>query len=89
MWRLRCGGRWLRLSRPRVLLLSGPTSYRTAAYLQAARELGVELLVAAPGKYSLSPEAAQGLHIELDDPDAAVQRIILEDRRATNHRCHQ
>ena len=83
MWRLRCGGRWLRLSRPRVLLLSGPTSYRTAAYLQAARELGVELLVAAPGKYSLSPEAAQGLHIELDDPDAAVQRIILEDRRAT------
>jgi biotin carboxylase len=57
-------------ARPRLLLIAPPGSYRTAAYLETARELGVDVLVASEGRYSLVGEIAGGLHVDLHSPNA-------------------
>ena len=40
----------------------------TAAYLQTARDLGVDVLVASEGRHSLVGEIAAGLHVDLHLP---------------------
>jgi biotin carboxylase len=65
-----------------VLLLAPHSSYRIAAYCEAARRLGIKILVASQGVHSLIPEAAQGLHIDLHDPPKAVFKILTA---ASNH----
>ncbi|MGD2137563.1 MAG: ATP-grasp domain-containing protein [Gammaproteobacteria bacterium] len=55
---------------PRLLLIAPPNSYRTAAYIEAARRCGVDVLVASEGRYSLVAAVAGGLHVDLDAPDA-------------------
>jgi len=55
---------------PRLLLVAPPNSYRTAAYLAAARQQHVDVLVASEGRHSLVSEVAGGLHIDLSDPGA-------------------
>jgi biotin carboxylase len=55
---------------PRLLLITPPNSYRTAAFIAAARHNHVDVLVASEGRYSLVSEIAAGLHIDLDAPDA-------------------
>ena len=67
--------------RPRVLLLAPRHSYRIAAYLQAAISLDIDILIASEGRYSLIPEVADGLQIELRSPDEAAERI-LEDAQS-------
>ena len=64
---------------PRLLLIAPPNSYRTAAFLVAARLHGVDVLVASEGKFSLVGELAGGLHVDLSDP-AAVD-VLLEANR--------
>ncbi len=58
------------------LLIAQPGSYRIAPYLSAARRMGLETLVASRGEYSLIAELHDGLHIDLDDPDGALARIL-------------
>jgi len=58
-----------------VLLVTPPNSYRIAAYLEAARALDVEPVVASPGRHSLIGELAAGVHIDLHDP--AAGRLLL------------
>jgi biotin carboxylase len=65
---------------PRVLLVAPPNSYRTAAYVQSARELGISLVVASEGEYSLVPEVADGVHVPLRSA-AALERLLGEGRR--------
>jgi biotin carboxylase len=65
-----------RVARPRLLLIAPPGSYRTAAYLQTARDLGVDVLVASEGRHSLVSEIAAGLHVDLHNPDAL--QILLQ-----------
>jgi biotin carboxylase len=72
----------LRLSRPRLLLVAQPSSYRIAPYLRAAREMGLEVLLGSRGEHSLTSEVSQGLHLNLDDPAAAVQAILATAARA-------
>jgi biotin carboxylase len=60
---------------PRILLIAPPNSYRTGSYLEAARRLGVEAVVASEGKFSLVSEIAGGLHVDLEDP-AAPERLL-------------
>lgn len=55
-----------------MLLIAPPTSYRISAYYDAARRLGVDLVVASRGEHSLIPEIASGIQIDIDAPDAAV-----------------
>ena len=66
--------------RPRLLLIAPPGSYRTAAYLETARDLGVEVLVASEGKYSLVGEIAAGLHVDLHSANAL--QVLLQANRA-------
>lgn len=66
---------------PRLLLIAQPDSYRIAPYLNAARRMGLEVLIASRGRYSLISEVHDGLHIDLDDFDAALDRILMETRK--------
>jgi hypothetical protein len=68
-----------RQAHPRLLLIAPPNSYRTVAYLESAREQGVDVLVASAGKFSLVGEIAAGLHVDLSAPDALD--ILLEAAR--------
>ena len=65
----------------RVLLLALHNSYRIGAYSEAARLEGIELVIATPGNYSLVPEAAAGIHVDLQQPAEAVKRILAEAQR--------
>ena len=68
-----------RQAHPRLLLIAPPNSYRTVAYLDSARQQGVDVLVASEGKYSLVSEIAAGLHVDLSSPDAL--NTLLEAAR--------
>lgn len=65
-------------SRARVLVIAPHSSYRTAPFLAAAQKLGIEVLVAAPGRLAAVSVAASGLHLDLDDPAAALAAILHE-----------
>jgi len=70
LWRVR---RRLRIKS--CLLIAPKHSYRIAAYLRAARELGVKLVIASDGKDSLVQELASGIHIDFDQLESSLQRI--------------
>ena len=59
----------------RLLLITPPNSYRTVSYLEAARQRGIAALVASEGRFSLVSEIADGLHIDLQDPEALEQLL--------------
>ena len=64
----------------RVLLITPPGSYRVHAYLEAAREFGIEMLVASEGEHSLVPGIRDGLRVELADPEAVVAHVVSAHR---------
>ena len=67
-------------SSKRLLLIAQPNSYRIAPYLAAAHDMGLQVLIASHGEHSLTTEVNQGLNIDLDDHDAALQKILHEAR---------
>ena len=88
---MRHGGRRLRLRTPpalrptqdspaRVLLIAPPGSYRVHAYLEAARDLGIGMLVASEGEHTLVPGIGDGLRVDFSDPEAVVGRIVAAHR---------
>ncbi len=85
MWWLRCCRWWLwrieSITIDTLLLISQPSSYRIAPYLQAAKRLGLEVLIASRGEHSLITEVHQGLHIDLDNLDASFERIIKRSQK--------
>ena len=64
----------------RVLLITPPGSYRIHAYLEAARDLGLEMLVASEGEHCLVPGPAGGLRVDLADTGAVVERVLAAHR---------
>ncbi len=60
----------------RLLLITQPNSYRIAPYLNAARSLDIEVMIASRGQYSLVSEVHDGLHIDLDNLNSACERIL-------------
>lgn len=60
----------------RALVIAPHSSYRTAAYIQAAHLLNIEVLVASEGEHSIVSDYAKGLHIQFSEPAKAFQRII-------------
>jgi len=64
----------------RLLLLAQPNSYRIAPYLVAAQAMGLRVLIGSRGQHSLTTEVSQGLHLDLDDHDAALAAILDEAR---------
>ena len=69
------------MSRSRVLLVAAPNSYRTAPFIEAAREYGIDLLIASEGRYSLVDAVSQGLQIDFNDPQNSLARIEKEAKR--------
>ena len=62
--------------RTRVLLIAPHSSYRITPFLNAARQLGADVLIASQGEHSLVSAIAAGLRIDLQDHDAALQLIL-------------
>ncbi len=63
---------------PRLLLIAEPGSYRIAAFLGAARRLGMGVLIASRGRDSLVSEVYDGLHIDLADHASALAAILAQ-----------
>ena len=61
-------------SQPRLLLVSQPSSYRIAPFLNAARRLGFKTLIASQSEFSLITEINQGLNIDLIEDSVAAKR---------------
>jgi biotin carboxylase len=68
-------------TRPRVILVALHQSYRVRAYQVAAAALGVRLVIASQGQYSVTPSIADGIHIAFDDVPQAVERILASASR--------
>ena len=62
----------------RVLIIAPHGSYRTSAYVAAAHQLKLDVLIASEGKHSIVSEYAQGLHINFQDEEASLQLILQE-----------
>ncbi|QKQ26037.1 hypothetical protein [Candidatus Reidiella endopervernicosa] len=62
--------------RARLLLVAPHNSYRIAPYIEAANRLDIDFLVASEGKHSLVGAVADGLHIDLSDPQQALERLL-------------
>ncbi|MCB1875523.1 MAG: ATP-grasp domain-containing protein [Chromatiales bacterium] len=61
----------------RLVLVAPLRSYRVAPFLQAARELGVEVYLVTRGEQSVVAEGIHGVHVDLDQPAEAFQRILF------------
>ncbi len=70
-----------RLPRKRMLVIAPHSSYRTTAFLDAADPLDADVLFASEGKHSVVSAYADGLHIDLEDTEGAIQTILREAAR--------
>ena len=64
----------------RVLLITPPGSYRVHAYLDAARDLGLDMVVASEGEHSLVPGVDGGIRVDLGDSGAVVEQVLAVHR---------
>ena len=66
-----------------ILLVTPPGSYRVHAYLEAARDLGVRMLVASEGEHTLVPGSCGGLRVDFADSDSFIEQVVTvhRDRR--------
>ena len=64
----------------RVLLITPPGSYRVHAYLEAARDLGLDMLVASEGEHSLVPGLDGGIRVDLADSGAVIEQALAAHR---------
>ena len=64
----------------RVLLIAPPGSYRVHAYLEAARDLGLDMVVASEGEHSLVPGLDSGIRVDLGDCAAVIERVLAAHR---------
>ena len=64
----------------RVLLITPPGSYRVHAYLEAARDLGVGMLVASEGEHCLVPGPTGGIRVDLADTGVVVEQVLAAHR---------
>ncbi len=78
-------GRQLNVSRiaqpRRVLLISPYGSYRTAAFMQAARRHQAEIVIATQDRCALVGAHTTGLHVDMGDAAAALQTILTQAGR--------
>lgn len=63
------------VANPRILLVAPRDSYRTAPYIAAARELGVDLLIASEGTHTLSGLEVPGVQVNLHDVPGSLQTL--------------
>jgi biotin carboxylase len=67
----------------RVLLLVPTTSYRATDFVEAARALGVEVVVASEQSHALAGAmGTRTLTVDFDDPEGAAEAIVAHDQVA-------
>ncbi|MDH5395075.1 MAG: ATP-grasp domain-containing protein [Gammaproteobacteria bacterium] len=66
--------------RDRVLVIAPHGSYRTAPFLQAAKRLNLDVLIASQGEHSIVSDYARGLHIDFSNEERAIDVILAEAR---------
>lgn len=64
--------------RDRVLVIAPHGSYRTAPFIKAANQLNVDILIASQGEYSIVSDYVQGLHIDFQNENQAIETILTE-----------
>ena len=61
-----------------VLIVSPPSSYRLAAYVEAAAGLGLSARVVSSAAHPLTGASDTGISVPLDDPPAAVHAVLAD-----------
>ncbi len=69
-------------NQPTLLLVAQPYSYRIAPYLTAAKKMGLAVIIASKGAFSLVSEIQQGLHIDPDTPEEAIKIILAQAKKS-------
>lgn len=69
----------------RVLVIAPNGSYRTVPFVVAAQRIDAEVFIVSHGKYSLTGASTHGLHVDLDQFDAALAAILHEHRQRPFH----
>ncbi len=69
-----------RAARARVLLIAPHSSYRIAPYLDAAHNLGADVLLASQGEHTIAARGVEGISLDLQHPEAAVARLLAAAR---------
>ncbi len=59
-----------------ILLIAPNRSYRVASYINAAHQLGYQLLIVSDSKHSLVAEIASGITVDFTDSDQAFARVM-------------
>lgn len=67
--------------RDRVLVIAPHGSYRTAPFIQAAKKLDVDVLIASQGEHSIVSDYVQGLHIDFTNENQAIETILAEAQK--------
>ena len=65
-----------------LLLIAPHGSYRTMRYLQAAARLNLGAIIVSEGEHSIVSEYAQGIHVQFNQPEQAVESILNEISRS-------
>lgn len=60
----------------RVLIIAPHGSYRTAPFIQTARQQGIEVLIASQGEYSIVSDYARGLQVDFANEQQALEKIV-------------
>ena len=68
--------------RDRVLVIAPHGSYRTAAFINAANKLNVDILIASQGEHSIVSDYVQGLHIDFQDNHQSIETILSEAKKS-------
>lgn len=67
--------------RDRVLVIAPHGSYRTAPFVNAAKQLNVDVLIASQGEHSIVSDYVQGLHIDFTNESQAIETILTEAKK--------
>lgn len=68
-------------SRDRVLIIAPHGSYRTAPYIKAANALNIDVLIASQGEHSIVSDYVQGLHVDFQNEEHAIDVILAEAKK--------
>ena len=67
--------------RDRVLVIAPHGSYRTSSFIKAANKLNVDVLIASQGEHSIVSDYVQGLHLDFQNENQAIETILTEAKK--------
>jgi len=67
--------------RDRVLVIAPHGSYRTAAFIKAANQLNVDILIASQGEHSIVSDYVKGLHVDFQYEEQSIEIILSEAKK--------